>query len=108
VEGYFFSYDPIAIASKIQKFWVIRQRLDPSVQGTIKYWTEHIWTVCPVDVRMACDTILCSDVGRSMSSVFWTDESVFVQVLQAALKFAGTFTDADGNTWRRTCIEKIF
>ena len=92
----FSSYDPIAMADKIQKFWVIRQRLDPSVKGTIKYWTEHMWTFCPVDVRMACDNILRSDVGMALSSSFWTDESVFVEVLQAALKVAGTFKDASG------------
>ena len=83
--GIFSSYDPIAMADKIQKFWVIRQRLDPSVKGTIKYWTEHMWTFCPVDVRMACDNILLSDVGRALSSSFWTDESAFFEVLQEAL-----------------------
>ena len=83
--GIFSSYDPIAMADKIQKFWVIRQRLDPSVKGTIKYWTEHMWKFCPVDVRMACDNILLSDVGRALSSSFWTDESAFFEVLQEAL-----------------------
>ena len=94
--GIFSSYDPIAMADKIQKLWVVRQRLDPSIRGKIKYWTEHIWTFCLVDVRMASDNILRSDVGHALSSTFWTDGSVFVEVLQAALKVAGTFKDASG------------
>ena len=90
----FRDYDPTRVAVDVNKFWSVRSRVEPSIRGTIEYWTrKKFWRACPVDVRQEFDILLRSSEWGHLNGIVWTDIAVFVQVLQAAVVEAKGFAD---------------